>query len=77
MECLRRHPGVQKLENYACSRRVNAQKYSRADLPVGYFHLWVRGLVGGIMGKEKEIYLRDLREAKQFGIKKIYSCMCI
>lgn len=41
MECLRRHPRVQKLENNACSRRVNAQEYQRADLPVGYFHLWV------------------------------------
>lgn len=36
-----------------------------------------RSLVGRIMGKKKEIYLRDLREAKQFGIKKSYSCMDI
>ena len=34
----------------------------------------VRDLVGRIMGNKKEICLRDLRKAKQFGLKKIYSC---
>lgn len=43
---------------------------------MGYFHLGsFRGFVGSFMGNEKYIYLRNLREAKQFGIKKIYSCM--